>query len=469
MILLLTWVAFLLRVNRLGGQSLWRDEVDAIRFSSWTGLELLQGLFRTGHNGPLYFLLLRPWRSLTGDTEFALRFPSAVLGTVAIPLGYILARQLGFSRRTGLILGLLLATSPYLIWYGQEAKMYTLLLALIVAAVIAYLRALAGAGNRWWLGFVIITSLSFYTHILSPLILLVFGLVAGLYPEQWRQQWRAWLVSMLGLTLPYLPLAVWQVPLLLAGFESGHPYYPLREISSLLLQLYSSGLLRFAGVLPMILFAFLLLTGLFSQNRSSQRPAWRARWVVIFWCFLPPLAVYLISWRVQVFEDRYLIYTVPAFYLLIAWGLTSLRSQARWLAALGLGLILVINLSGVWRQQNQPIKADFRAAAAYLAAQPLPPATMMVQTPYLQHTLDYYYKNNYTFLEGIWTNGGQSPDSVADQMAALTAGLTELWLVVSEEDLWDERHLTRSWLDTHARLVDEAHFVRVSVYHYQFR
>src|SRR5690606_7114551 len=123
----------------------------------------------------------------------------------------------------------------------------------------------------------------------------------------------------------------------------------------LLLQLYSSGLLRFAGVLPMILFAFLLLTGLFSQNRSSQRPAWRARWVVIFWCFLPPLAVYLISWRVQVFEDRYLIYTVPAFYLLIAWGLTSLRSQARWLAALGLGLILVINLSGVWRQQNQPI------------------------------------------------------------------------------------------------------------------
>ena len=270
MILLITWAAFLLRLNRLDGQSLWRDEVDAIRFSSWAVAELIQGLFRTGHNGPLYFLLLRPWRSLTGDTEFALRFPSAVLGAVAIPLGYVLARQLGFGRRTGLVLGLLLATSPYLIWYGQEAKMYTLLLAFIVIAFIAYLKALAGAGRGWWFVFVIATSFSFYTHILSPLILPVFGLVAGLYYEQWRRQWQPWLVSMLCLTLPYLPLAVWQMPLLLTGFQSGHPYYDLREISSLLLQLYSSGLIRFAGVLPMILFAFLLLTGLFLENRGNS-------------------------------------------------------------------------------------------------------------------------------------------------------------------------------------------------------
>jgi hypothetical protein len=54
-------------------------------------------------------------------------------------------------------------------------------------------------------------------------------------------------------------------------------------------------------------------------------------------------------------------------------------------------------------------------------------------------------------------------------MAALTAPLTELWLVVSEEDMWDSRHLTRAWLDKHAHLVKEANFVRVSVYHYQLK
>jgi hypothetical protein len=54
-------------------------------------------------------------------------------------------------------------------------------------------------------------------------------------------------------------------------------------------------------------------------------------------------------------------------------------------------------------------------------------------------------------------------------MTTLTADLSDLWLVVSEEDAWDNRRLTRAWLDTHARLVNQAHFTRVDVYHYQFR
>jgi hypothetical protein len=55
------------------------------------------------------------------------------------------------------------------------------------------------------------------------------------------------------------------------------------------------------------------------------------------------------------------------------------------------------------------------------------------------------------------------------EMTALTADLPELWLVVSEEEAWDSRHLTRAWLDAHAQLVDQAHFVRVDVYHYYFQ
>jgi hypothetical protein len=93
----------------------------------------------------------------------------------------------------------------------------------------------------------------------------------------------------------------------------------------------------------------------------------------------------------------------------------------------------------------------------------------MIQTPYLQHTLNYYYQADYTLLEGLWTNNGKTEATVDAEMTALTANLTDLWLIVSEEDLWDKRHLTRSWLDEHTDLVEEAHFVRVDVYHYYLR
>jgi mannosyltransferase len=475
MVLFITWVAFLLRTVNLDTQSLWRDEVDAIRFSSWSLADLLAGLFRTGHNGPLFFLFLRLWRNLTGNSEFALRYPSVFFGTLAIPLGIVLARQLGFSRRTGLLLSLLLATSPYLVWYGQEAKMYTLLLALVILAFIAYLKALAGAGIKWWGIFVVATSLSFYTHILSPLMLAVYLVAALINWTDWRQHWRGWLVSMACLTLPYVPLALWQWPLLLNGYQSGHPVYPLQEQIYLLLQLYSRGLLRFVGLVPIVLVVFLFLCGLFlsgpnqkGSNRGRRLAAIRSRVVLAAWTLLPPLIVYLISRRVTVFEDRYLIYITPAFYLLLVVGVTFVRQYSRRVAALCLGLLLVFNFLGIWQQQRQPIKADFRAAAAYLARQSPAPAAIMVQTPYLQYTLNYYYPDDYTLLEGLWTNDNKSEATVNEEMQTLTAGLADLWLLVSEEDLWDRRHLTRAWLDEHATLTDQAHFMRVDVYHYRF-
>jgi uncharacterized membrane protein len=144
----ITWVAFLLRTVNLTGQSLWRDEVDAIRFSNWPLPQLVAGLFQEGHNGPLFFLGLRFWRNITGNSEFALRYPSALLGALAVPLGFVLARQFGFSRRVALLLGLLLATSPYLVWYGQEAKMYALLLVLVALTRASV--AIADTDRRRW-------------------------------------------------------------------------------------------------------------------------------------------------------------------------------------------------------------------------------------------------------------------------------------------------------------------------------
>jgi 4-amino-4-deoxy-L-arabinose transferase-like glycosyltransferase len=391
------------------------------------------------------------------------------MGSLMIPLGFIFARQLGFSRRAGLLLGLLLATSPYLVWYGQEAKMYTLLMVLVTLAFIAYLKALADAGLRWWLVFVITTSLSFYIHILSPLMLTVYGVVAFSYRVKLRSHWRAWLISMACLTLPYLPLILWHMSFLWSGAGRGHPFYPLHTELFTLLQFYSSGLFRFVKLTAVILFLFLFLCGLFlaNQRMRAERITPAKRLLLAAWSLLPPLVVYLVSLRVPIFEDRYLIYITPAFYLMVALGIILVRQHAYWLASLCLGLILVINATGIWLQQREPIKADFRAAAGYIAFHAQPAPVVMVQMPYLSHTFDYYYPDEYYFIEGLWTNDGKSEAIVDAEMRRLTATVTELWLVVSEGETWDNRHMVRNWLDEHAYRVDEAHFTRVDVYRYQ--
>jgi len=460
-----------LRVFSLSGQSLWRDEVDAVYFATWPLNLLITGLFAVGHNGPLYYLLMYPWQSLAGTTEFAIRYPSVVAGVVVVPLGFALARQLGFSRRAGLLLSLLLSTSPYLVWYSQEAKMYTMLLALVMAAMMAYFKAITGHGRRWWLIFVGCTSLSFYLHILSPLMLTVYVAAALIFWPAVRSQWAAWLASMAALTLPYLPLVAWQFSMFRDGLSQGHPFYPLKQQFYLLLELYSGGLVKTVGPTAITLAIFLLLAGFLLANRHPQAEpcSTRRRLLLAVWLLLPPLAVYGISLRVPVFEDRYVIYIIPAFYLVVALGLILVRQYSRPLAALCLGLLLATNALGLWQQQRQPLKADFRAAATYLAAQPTPPATIIIQMPYLQRTFDYYYHRPYRFLEGLWTNGNQTEAEINAEMERRAAADSDVWLVVSEEDTWDSRHLMRAWLNQNAALVDQAHFMRVDVYHYQLQ
>ncbi len=448
-------------------------------------------------------MFLRCWRILTGDTEFALRYLSVVGGVLMIALAYQAGRQLRLGRAISVIAALLIATSPYLLWYSQEAKMYTWLTSLALVAVYAYQRALSSPFTNspfiWWAIFVVATSLSFYTHILAPLMLLVYALWATIQWPQFKTHGKGWLISMALLTLPYLPLLVWQAPFLFNGMSTGHPFYPLPEQTRLLLHFYSAGVLHSPYSLYLMAGAtFLILLGLFAPSTSANliKPhGVLPRAKLAAWLLIPPIAVYLVSLQVQIFEDRYLIYIAPAFYLLAALGLVVLMSRFRPLGWAILTLVVAFNLWGVYRQATNPIKADFRAAAAYImtAESPpvaesaplspyriylpfvarsgpeLPPVAVMIQMPYLQHTFDYYFDGDYRLLEGVWTNDDRPADEVDREMQTQLKEVETLWLVVSEEDYWDSRQLTRKWLDENAILQDEKHFVGVDVYKYELR
>jgi len=97
-----------------------------------------------------------------------------------------------------------------------------------------------------------------------------------------------------------------------------------------------------------------------------------------------------------------------------------------------------------------------------------PGPAVMFQMPYLRHTFNYYFAGAYRPLEGVWSNNNRPAAEVEAEMRRRTAGLRSLWLVVSEEDYWDRRHLTRDWLNRHATLTGEAHFTGVDVYRYTF-
>jgi mannosyltransferase len=459
---LLVWLAFGLRAWHLDFQSLWRDETDALRFAQAPLSELFGNFTRSGWNGPLYYILLRGWLALAGDSEFAARYASLLFGVLAVPLTWVVGRRM-VGRATGIAGAALVALSPYLIWYTQELKMYALVLALGLFSTYFYRRALDEGRWRWWLGHVAITSLMMYTHILTVLILLPQALWFAVGWRRYRPRWRGWLVDMAALTLPYLPLAAWQAPLLFSDFQTGHPFYPLDDVLQILFRAFSRGAVAPWEPISMGVFMLCLLGGVALRTRNGYRgvPA------LALWLIVPLLSVYLISLDMPIFTDRYLIYVTPAYALLLARGLTAIGQRWRLVQVLIALSLLFFSAQGWQAQATRPIKSDFRGAAQWVAESYRPGDLIVFQIPYGHYTFAYYYRQPFDRADGLYTNHGMSEEEADRQMRAMTAGRATIWLVGSEMEMWDQRHLVLQWLQAHGRQTHEVGFVRVTVWRFE--
>ncbi|NLF75287.1 MAG: hypothetical protein GX573_06280, partial [Chloroflexi bacterium] len=119
---LLILLAFGARVHRLDAQSLWNDEGNSLRLAQRSAADLIES---AGHDihPPGYYLALKAWIAAAGESEFSLRFLSALQGVVTVTLAAALGRTL-FGRGAGWIAGLLVALSPFAVYYSQETRMY---------------------------------------------------------------------------------------------------------------------------------------------------------------------------------------------------------------------------------------------------------------------------------------------------------------------------------------------------------
>src|SRR5205085_742609 len=134
-LLLIIALGALLRIYKLGSDSVWLDEAYSIQISHKSLPEIVEETSKDVHP-PLYYFALHYWIKLFGDSEFYARLLSALFGTLAILVIYFVGALL-FDRATGLLASLLVALSPFNIAFSQEARMYTLftLLAILVQQV----------------------------------------------------------------------------------------------------------------------------------------------------------------------------------------------------------------------------------------------------------------------------------------------------------------------------------------------
>jgi len=174
-----------LRLYHLGAQSLWNDEGNTVRLIERVPADLITAAGLDIHP-PGYYLLLKIWASLIGESEFALRALSALAGLIIAACAYALGRKL-FARGVGLLAALFTAVNTFSIYYGQEARMYALLAALAAASMLVFVYWLEATqrGSRRLIALsvalALLNAMGLYTHYAYPVVMLVEGLLCVLW------------------------------------------------------------------------------------------------------------------------------------------------------------------------------------------------------------------------------------------------------------------------------------------------
>jgi len=414
---LLTALGLGVRLIGLGRQSLWFDETVSVFVARLGWREALEFLLADGVHPPLYYAVQKI-SLLLGSSEFAARLPAAVFGALTVALLYWWsARWVG--PASAALAAALLALSPLHVWYSREARMYSLLVLLALAAIWLYTRMLhdpptvaSGAA------FAAVHALAYLTHYFAALLFLIQLAHLALQLRRHASVLRRWAALQ---ALAFLPLAAW------AGWvgQRNGGYFGIGWIPAPTWQDPWLTLINFtAGYTPPIHLGHVLaaggILGLALGGLASKRTDRSLRTLFALWTFFPIGFGLVASLSRPLYVDRFYLASLPPLLVLAALGWARLPGWTRPASAV---LAVLLATWGLNRMDFAPAqqKEQWREAGVTLAAasreEIVIPRVLQIVVP-----LSIYYHGNAP-VRALEVN--REVGSLED----LTLGSDGVWLV----------------------------------------
>ncbi|HEX3801624.1 MAG TPA: glycosyltransferase family 39 protein [Solirubrobacteraceae bacterium] len=171
-ILLLTALGAVLRFVAIGHQGFWYDEAYTVYLVGHSPGRMLGLLPHVESTPPLYYCVAWVWSRIFGFGPAGLKSLSAVCGTLMIPVAYAAGCKMLANRRSALIVAALTACNPFLIWYSQEARAYSMLALLCACSVLAFAYARERPRTLPLTLWAVASALALLTHYYAVIVLI---------------------------------------------------------------------------------------------------------------------------------------------------------------------------------------------------------------------------------------------------------------------------------------------------------
>jgi hypothetical protein len=436
-------VALALYAWRLDVKNLWLDECASWDMATQSVTHLIASTAADIHP-PLYYLLLKGWIWWLGDSPIGLRSLSVLSSLVSLWLMFRLAE--GVLPRGATFAALLwYAVSPNVVSFSQEARMYALATASVLAMCLAYRRWVDSSfrSRPALVAYSGCATAALYLHYFTALAVAAIWAHTALWAVPFFSRsdddrpfpWKDWLVAhaVIGvLYAPWIGTAVaqitrgqpWRQPIAIGQI----PDHAADLVGGLIFGTYFVP--TFESTRCVVVVA-ILLSGLIGCAIGAMRNPRNERHAFFLLVALLPAfsALALLPFSGNLNLSRYLLYSTPLLLITTACGLAEWRLPPAWVTGL-LILGCAVPLPSLRAYYDAGVRDyDAKPVVTYLAraARHEPSGaqdTILVAPGYVTDVLRYLSRGNLAY---------QRVDSDADLWQAVAAAAHDhryVWLVV---------------------------------------
>lgn len=391
-------------------ESLRLDEAQSIWQTSHSLRGTLEIVAQDVHM-PMYHVLLHYWMIVFGTGVEAVRSMSLVFFAACIPVLYLLSRTL-LNRGWSLVVVTLFALSPFMNWYGSEARMYTLLTFFALLSQYFYVRILQG--KQGWGGYAVTAIIGAYSHYFFMFTLAAQAIFYLLNRKKFSPgSLKRFILTAVGVVIAIAP---WIYYFISEG-AAGNTRPQLPTPSSIdFFNVFSQFLFGFQtdAVNTIILSSWpiLVILAFFTVKRRLKFDT------TVFYLlaagFLPIILAFALSYVITpFFLGRYMMPAVAPLYLVAIWLVSQYPKKLAY-AVVGTWLVVVGSMFVLQMSSPlNPVREDYKAAAQYVEKKSTFNDVVVLTSPFTVYPFEYYYKgDNQIRTLPIWNRqnpGGLPP------------------------------------------------------------
>lgn len=392
-------LVILLRFLFIASNDVAMDEPFTVFFAQ-ADLHSLFDMLPNENNPPLFFLLMHFQVKWFGISPLAVRFLSCVFSILTAFMLYKTGKKY-FSQPVGFFAAALFTLSNYHQLFAHEARVYALFALLTTVSIYLFLGLTSQPEKKKYIVLLAVTNiLLIYSHFFGFFIFVIQGLSVFIIPEYRKTVLKPYMLSVIISLIAYIPYFPIFFNRFFQSSVSGTWVEP-PVFSDLYTMVW-----RYLNAPVVTVAALCILTAAFVKFIMKIRKGttvWNNRnLILVIWFFAPYILMFLVSYKIPMFLDRYTVFISVGFYLLIAVALNSLASEAKFRAFLMAGIIIMMAVTFHPRIDN---KRRLKETVTFISDHKGLQTSVIICPRWLEYGFSYHYNqlifSNYPGMQSL--------------------------------------------------------------------